>query len=535
MILRDYQQSAVNAIFNYWERGIGRNGLVVAPTGSGKSVIIAEFCKRICEEYRDAKIACVTDSKELVEQNEKELRKHYPEASTGVYSAGVGRRQTQAQITFMGIQSVYTRAFEFGKIDIICIDEAHMISRNSESMYGKFISDIKISNPNVVVIGFTATPFRLDSGLLHEGEGALFDGIAYCCDMKSLIEQKYLAPIVSKGGIKKIDLSKVHIRAGEYASNELAHAASDPELVRLAVNEIVECGHDRKSWLIFASGVDHAEMVAKSIRSHDISCEVITGDTPKEKRNSSIKRFKNGSLQSIVNIGVLTKGFNAPSCDLIALLFSTLSCGKYVQVVGRGMRMCEGKENCLLLDYGGNILRHGMIDDVDPIKKKDVFNVAKRPEPTKECPHCHAIMHARTAVCPACGYVFPVSASHGTEAYSGAVLTSQQQPFFVNVKDVWYSRHKKSGKPDILKIAMYDALDKEYPIWCCLGHTGYAQEKAFAVVKTFGGKATNVDDALKESYYWRKPIRIKVKPNGKFVEVLGIEFSNVPVTIQKEI
>ena len=215
MELRKYQQDAIEALFAYWETGKGKNPLIVMPTGSGKSLIIAEFCKQICTESPHVRISCVTDSRELIAQNEKELRKHYEDASTGVYSAGLGRRQTQAQITFAGIQSVYTQASIFGKQDIILVDEAHMIGKESQTRYGRFMNEMKALNPDVVVVGLTATPYRLDSGVLHEGEGALFDGIAHCTDLKQLIKAEYLVPVISKGGVKKIDLAKVpHSRRG---------------------------------------------------------------------------------------------------------------------------------------------------------------------------------------------------------------------------------------------------------------------------------------------------------------------------------
>jgi DNA repair protein RadD len=539
VILRDYQEEAVDSIFEYWENELGKNPLVCAPTGSGKSLIIADFCQRVCKDWSGVRIACVTDSRELIAQNEKELRQHYVTASTGIYGAGLGKRQTQAQITFVGIQSIYNKGFDLGKQDIIIIDESHMIGRDNNTRYGKFIKDMLIANPNLVVVGLTATPYRLDSGMLHEGDGALFDGICYVVEVKKLIREGYLVPVISKGGVRKIDLKDVHIRAGEYASNELAHAADDPELIRLAVDEIVRYGQDRKAWLIFASGVEHAEHVKNEFIKHDVVSALVTGETPKEERDKIIGSFREGKLRCLVNVGVLTKGFNAPICDLIALLMATKSTGKYVQIVGRGMRTHNGKENCLLLDYGGNCLAHGPIDEIDPVKKKNVFNVEKKAPPMKECPQCRLVVHARVTVC-ACGYQFPVVAPHGTEAYDGAVMSSQVKPEVIPIAGVWIGRHKKPGRPDSVKITFYTALDMEYYMWVGLDHDGYYKEKSLAVVKRFGGKAKTVDEALKESQYWRKPVAIAVKPRGRFFDIVGIIFDDTktqerPQDIQRDI
>ena len=531
--LRDYQQEAVDALFDYWESGLGKNPLVCAPTGSGKSVIMAEFERKTCVDWPDVRIMCITDSRELIEQNEKQLRKHWVDASTGAYSAGLGRKQTAGQITFAGIQSVYNKAFDFDKIDIVIVDECHMIPRKDQTRYGTFLKDMLIANPDLVVIGFTATPYRLDSGVLHEGKGAMFDGIAYVCEMKKLISEGYLVPVVSRGGVQNIDLSEVHVRAGEYAANELAHAADDPILVELAVKEIVQCGHDRKAWLIFASGVQHAEHVAEEIRKYGIKCEVVTGETPHDKRDSIVKRFKDGAIQCMVNVAIFTKGFDAPRCDMIALLMATKSTGRYVQIVGRGMRPYPGKEDCLLLDYGQNVTTHGMIDAIDPVRKKDLLFHVKRAPPTKICPKCSVFMHARTKICPGCGYEFPVVANHGTVAYEGAVLSSQQKAVVIEIPEEYrVLRHKKEGKPDSVRVIFCDNVGREHSMWLALDHGGYAAEKARAIVKQFGGSAKTVNEALQEYYYWRKVTHIKIVPKGKFDTIVGFVFEKNQSTQQ---
>lgn len=521
--LRDYQSEAIESLMHYFESEKGKAPIVVAPTGSGKSLIIADFCKRVCTETPNVRIMIVTDVKELIAQNEKELKALWPEANTGAYSAGLGRRDTRAQILFAGIQSVYNKVFEFGRVDIVIVDEAHMIGRNSDTRYHQFFTDLHMANPNTCIWGCTATPYRLDSGMLHEGQNALFDGIAYNVEMKKLIREKYLVPVISKGGIKKIDLRGVHIQAGEYKANELAMAADDPELIKSAVAEIVSLGLNRKSWLVFAAGVNHAENIAKAISEYNIDCSVVTGETPKTERDRIIDAFRNGQLKCVVNVGVLTKGFNNPRCDLIALLTSTKSTCKFVQMVGRGMRTFKDKEDCLLLDFGGNVIEHGVIDEIDPIHRKTVFGDPKKCDPVKECAQCHCIVNIRIKECPSCGYVFPIVSPHGTEAYDGAVMSGQITS--IEIVDFWVGRHKKPGRPDSIKLSFFDKMDKEYCMWLAIDHGGYATEKGIQVISKFGGRATTVDAALKEWNYWKKPIGISVKPRGKFHEIVGVKFA----------
>lgn len=531
--LRKYQEEALQYLFDYWGSGKGVAPIICAPTGSGKSLMIAEFCKRVCKETPHVRIMILAHVRELLTQNEKELKNVWAEAVTGIYSAGLGKKQIDKQITFAGIQSVYSKVFSFPKIDIVIIDECHLVPRNATTRYRRFLSDIVVANPKVCIVGFSATPFRLDSGMLTDGEDAIFDGIAYSVDIKQLIADGYLVPIISKGGAAQIDLTDVHIRAGEYQASELAHAADSPELVRIAVAEIVKYGKDRKAWLIFCSGVTHAEHVTIEVKKHGVECKVVTGDTQKEERDAIIADFKNGKLRAIANVGVMTTGVNVPICDLVALMTATTSAGRYVQMCGRTMRTHPNKENALLLDYGGNCLRFGMLDDINPIRERNIFNVVKNPDPVKECPNCHVILHTRTMICPACDFAFPVTAQHGTEAYAGAVLSDQQQSFIVEVKEMYCTRHKKLGGVDSLKCAFYDAADKEYAIWLCLNHTGFAKDKAVSIVRQFGGKADSVDSALKEWSYWRSPTHIRVRPEGKFYRIDGFKFDESKIVTRQ--
>src|SRR5271157_841830 len=534
--LRPYQEIALRDLFSYWDLGRGMAPVVVLPTGAGKSLLIAAFCQRVCTEDPDVKILVVTHSIELIDQNHRELRSYYPEASTGVYSASLGHRNIMAQIIFCGIQSVYERGFDFGRVDIVIVDECHLISRKESTRYQRFFKDLKIANPSLTTVGMTATPFRLDSGLLTEGNDRLFDGIAHCTELKTLIKDGYLLPVVSKGGSQQINLENVHVQAGEYNSSELAHAADDPLLVKLAVEEIVEYGQDRKSWLVYAAGVTHAEHIVSQLEERGVGCELLTGKTKLEKRNDMIKRFREGKLRCIVNIGVLTTGFNAPCTDLIALLFSTLSTGKYVQVVGRGTRLCPGKSDCLVLDYGGNVMKHGVLDEVDPVKRKNIFCVEKRAPPMKACGKCGIIVHARTRICPTCGYEFPTEVPHGCVAYEGAMLASQQPEKIIDVVgDPWYNLHKKPGKTTSLKITYADRMDREHCIWLCLDHGGYPAERARGIVKRLGGKANTVAEAYQECEYWRKPVQIRVKPDKKFTKITGFIFSDKVQTTQQHI
>lgn len=522
--LRDYQRAAIDGLYDYWAGGRGNHPILVAPTGAGKSLILAKLIEDAMS-FPGTRVIVLTHVKELLEQNAKELIEAYPTADFGFYSASIGQKRLDKPITFAGIQSVWKRAFDMvPPPDLVLIDECHMLPKDTTTRYGSFIADLQTCNPDVKIVGLTATPYRLDSGYLHKGEGALFDGIAYDIPVGMLMEQGYLAHVISKGSANKIDLTNVKMRGGEFNESDLAAAASDPELVQATVAEIVELGADRRAWLVFASGIKHAEMICAAMHGHGIEADVVTGSDAKSEREAKIASFKAGRLRCLINVNVLTTGFNVPGVDLVALVRATASTGLYIQMVGRGTRTASNKENCLLLDYGQNVERHGFIDAVKPKPKGSGEGSA----PVKTCEHCQTICHAAVRVCPECGAEFPApTPNHETKAYGGAVLSSQVQAEWVDVGRVDYFRHKKVGKPDSIKVT-YQTGIAFISEWLCPDHGGYAASRYHARMKALGATAMTTDDALQECDAWNWPNRIKVKPNpnnAKFMEIVQLDYS----------
>ena len=528
--LRDYQREAVDGLYNYWASKAGDNPLVVAPTGSGKTAILAQVIKDAMS-YPDTRVLVVTHVKELLEQGASGLLKLYPEADYGIYSAGLKQKVLNKPITFAGIQSVWERAYDMVPApDLVLIDEAHLLPKNTETRYNRFIADLKICNPDVKVVGLTATPYRLDTGYLHKGKGAIFDGIAHDIPVSMLMDQGYLSPVISKGGIKQIDLSGVGKRGGEFIESELATAASDPELVESTVREIVTLADKRKSWLVFSSGVNHAHLLADEFEKYFVDVGVVTGSDSSAVREKTIADFKSGKLQCLINVNVLTTGFDHPGVDCVCLVRATASCGLYIQCIGRGTRVSEGKENCLILDYGSNVERHGFIDQVKP---KDKMSGGDGEAPVKQCEKCQTIVHAAAKICPECGFEFPAPLlNHGSSSYSGAMLSSQVVAEWVDVDDVLYSRHKKEGKPDSIKVTYYCGM-LSVSEWLCPDHGGYAASKYRERKSLLNAYADTTTEALNEAHFWRKPSRVMVKPsshNPKYKEITKFDYTQVEKT-----
>jgi len=363
--LRPYQSAAIQGIYNYFQDESG-NPLVVIPTAGGKSLVMATFVEGVLKAFPDQRILIVTHVRELIEQNFAELQKLWPQAPAGIYSAGLKKREIRAQILFAGIQSIHKRVYDVQKCDLVLIDEAHLIPRSSNTMYRKFLDGLKRLNPDLKVIGLTATPYRLDSGLLHEGDEAIFTDIAYEVSVRELIDDHYLSPLISKRMATQIDLTGVGTRGGEFIPKDLEAAIDQDAITQSAVNEIFSYSSNRKSWLIFCAGVDHAYHVRDAVRSRGVTCETIVGDTPSSQREAIINDFKAGRIQCLTNANVLTTGFNAPAVDLIAMLRPTKSAGLYVQIVGRGCHLALHQTDNLVLHLAGNIARHGPIAAIKP-------------------------------------------------------------------------------------------------------------------------------------------------------------------------
>jgi DNA repair protein RadD len=479
--LRDYQRAAIEAVYDHL-RARDDNPCVVIPTGGGKTPVIATICRDAVVQW-GGRVLVLAHVKELLEQNADKLRAVCPEVPFGVYSAGLKRRDRTEPVIVAGIQSVYQRACDFDPFDLVLVDEAHLITPDGDGMYRQFLADARAVNPQLRVIGFTATPYRLKSGNICTPDGIL-NHVCYEVGVRELVVQGYLCPLVSKAGKVKADTSDLPVRGGEYIAAEVEALMDDAELVQAACAEIVEQTRNRQAVLIFASGIAHGDHIVRVMRDeHGIECGFVIGDTPSEERADILARFKAGELKYLVNVNVLTTGFDAPHIDCIALLRPTLSPGLYYQMVGRGFRLHPGKTNCLVLDYGGNVLRHG---PVDQIKVKTDNHDGTGEAPAKECPKCQALIAAGYARCPECGYEFPPPerAKHAAKASGAGILSGQVTVETLTVRDVVYSVHTKRGAgenaPKSMRVDYRIGWHRWKSEWICFEHSGYARQKAVA-------------------------------------------------------
>jgi len=407
--LRAYQRASLDALAAAWGRGgadaAAPGHLIVLPTGAGKSLVIAALARETLDETPLARVVIVTHSRELVAQNFSELTRAWPEAPAGIFSAGLGRREAGAQVLVCGIQSVADRLDAVGPRDLVIVDEAHLIPRAAETRYGRFLAGLRARTPGLRVAGFTATPYRLDSGRLDEGPQRLFSGIAYEADTFTLIRQGFLAPLVSKATLTQLDVSGVGRRAGDYIPGELEAAVNHDAITRAAVAELAEYGRGRRAWLAFCAGLAHAEAVRDAVRAEGYPCETVSGETPRRERDRIVAAFRAGRIRCLTSVGVLGTGFNVPEVDLVALLRPTRSTGLYVQQVGRALRCAPGKTDALILDYAGLVRMHGPVDAVTARSAGEIQSQLLGGAGglrAKPCPGCGALIPLNASTCEPC-------------------------------------------------------------------------------------------------------------------------------------
>ncbi|WP_352402952.1 DEAD/DEAH box helicase [Pyramidobacter sp.] len=496
--LRDYQQRAIVMLYSWLARNAG-NPCIVAPTGSGKSWIIAALCEDILRQWPDSRILILSHVKELLSQDADKIVQAWPDAPVGLYSAGLGHRDVD-RITVAGIQSIWRRPEKLGKVDLAIVDEAHLINHSDSGMYRSLLKSLKEQNPLMRIVGLTATPYRLGHGLITEGENRIFDGLVEPVTIAELVAREFLAPLRSKLPAKTLDVEGVHKRGGEYVESELQLAvdtdANNAEIVR----ETISRAGDRKAWLFFCTGVEHAFHMRDELRQAGIPTATVVGDTPAAERAEILENFKSGQLKALTNVDVLTTGFDYPGIDLLAMCRPTLSPGLYVQMAGRGMRVAEGKADCLVLDFAGNVAAHGPITSVAIPKRKR----AAEKKPVRKCPECDEIVAANAKICPACGYEFPaperkpqIMALHGRDDIMGI------EPSEMELRGwFWSVQHSSRNGLPMLRVD-YDSRDFVRSIsvseYLCLMHGGFAEQKGFKTLRYLmrcSGIAARYPDAM---------------------------------------
>lgn len=480
-MLRYYQKAAVDACHQYLQDHATGNPCIVLPTGAGKTHVIVQLCQDV--QRWGGRVLILAHVKELLQQAKEKL-----EAAggmdIGVYSASLNSRDTGNDVVIAGVQSIYKRGLELcgsRPFNLIIVDEAHRIPVDGEGMYNQLLQDLKAANPKLRIVGLTATPYRTGDGYVC-GDESILDEVCYEANIRELIANGYLCRLTSKRSPNEVDLSGLRIARGDYVQTDMESRFGGDEKVATATDEIVQLTQDRNKVLIFCCGIEHATDVATRLEDLGQSVRVVTSQH--SGRDAAIEAFKAGRCKYLVNVNVLTEGFDATDIDAVILLRATVSPGLYYQMVGRGLRIHPNKSDCLVLDFGGNVRRHGTIDNLSI--KENGKGDGTGESPVKTCPDCNEMVHVGLLLCSSCGFEFPPTDPNHEAISSGDSPLASRDVTTWKITEVAYSLHQKkvaegeTAKPPSLRVTYYEGTQVAADEWVCLEHSGFAYEKAYS-------------------------------------------------------
>ncbi|CAH6911888.1 putative superfamily II DNA/RNA helicase [Vibrio chagasii] len=557
MELRDYQAATIGGLFSWWKENGNTPAVVVLPTAAGKTIVFSALIKNLKESFPRCRVLILSHTKELVGQARDKLKTVWPSAPVGVYAAGLNERDIASDIISASRDSIARAVDKFPPFDLVIIDEAHLINNKNEGRYRAIIAHFLAANPSAAIVGFTATPFRSGTagGYIY-GQDRLFKGVAHEVKMIELMRAGFLCKITAKPvdetGV--IDTSKVATKGGDFCLGQLAKVSEDSPQVKLAVDDWKTKAYDngRRSNCFFAVSVAHAEMIQKAVLAVGVECGLVTGETPQDERDLTLARFESGDLPAIVNIATLTTGWDAPRLDCIVLLRPTKSLVLYLQIIGRGLRLHESKQNTLVLDYGENLERFGAIDQASPAEKRKAApkvqvcehceslvnfyaftcpecNGQLKEKPRKVCDHCGTECAPSCTKCPACGSLF---LTHKGQAEFGAIISTEDDIRQYDVERITANpaKSRKTGRA-YLQIWFWASIETKFKKNVFIGWPGNIGQESdqFWQWLTNG----NLNDPanpghaarmLNECGHLAKPIKsVQIDHKSKYKDIIRID------------
>lgn len=404
--LRPYQQDAVDAVIAHVKKRLSPCLLELA-TGAGKSLIVAELAKFFAKAAPSKRVLCIAPSKELVEQNAEKYALTGNHAS--IYCASAGKKCLRSQVIFASPQSALGTIEKIARMGVsaIIIDEAHGITPTMRKLI-EVVLEFEIkgikANDKCRIIGMTATPYRMGTGYIYAidatGEDEIhhdetktvdpfYSKLLYKITAGELVSDEYLSQVSIGESSDHYDTSHLETdRMGKFTAKSIEKTFSGNTKTERITQSIIEQSADKMGVMIFASTISHAEEITGYL-PHGES-EVITGKLKKKDRQNFIESFKSQEYKYIVNVDILTTGFDAPHVDVVAIMRATESASLFQQIIGRGLRLHDDKESCLILDYAENIDRHGLQDDIFTPEIKAKRKGEDGEEISVTCPACAA-------------------------------------------------------------------------------------------------------------------------------------------------
>lgn len=570
--LRDYQRTARNAIWDAIAVKKSKGTLCAMPTGVGKGTQNADLAGGIVKAFPSQRILCVTHSQILVGQNAKDFREMWPEIPMGIISAGLKLREYGMPVTFAGIGSIYKNPAALGKINVLIIDEAQAVSDKETSMYVQLIATLRKTNPTLVVVGLTATPYRMGMGLLTEG--GIFTDI--CIDMCSpewiewFVQEGYLVPLIAKKTRSFIDTSDVKLTGGDYNVKGLSNAAMRGDMTEKAIAEALPLIMDRKSIAIYCVSIEHVQQVVLTLDAYGLDCEFVHSKAGDDHNAAALARFDRGESRFIASMGQLTTGWNCPRLDCIIMLRPTRSPGLWVQMLGRGTRpffcldaiqgadgvwyipdretkhgrlaaiAAAQKHACVVLDFARNTEEMGPFDNPQLPKRRGpgggmaIMKACQKGRMVdQEYYGCGTYAWPAERYCKECGYEFYFEIKFDSSTTGTALMGTKRdvKPYIepeiadFKVTRVSYVRHQKPGKPDSVRVNYICGM-RQFSTYLCPDHGGGATARARGWWRKHidNNPPNGIDTWIERMDEARVPASIKVKLKKDWPEIMDWSF-----------
>ena len=398
MLLRPYQEAAINDACKALDTH--KNTIVVAPTGAGKTIMLSAL---VGKRYEDGKKILVMQHRdELVDQNKSKFERINPYITTSIVNGTVKNWKGDTVFSMVQTISRNRNLMDRPAFDMLVIDESHHAAADT---YLKVIKAVKEDNPDAEIVGFTATPNRGDG----KGLRKVFNNCSHQIDITTLIREGFLVPpksYVIDCGVKD-SLRNVAISGNDFNMEQVESIMNRKVINQKVVEEYLNHAEGRKT-VVFCSTIKHAEDLLEEFIDQGVNAEMVTGDTPKSERAQTLHDLVHNDLKVVVNVAVLTEGFDAPPVSCIILTSPCSQKATMVQMIGRGLRTINPEEfpdlvkrDCIVLDFGTSVLTHGSLEDAVNLDDKQ-----KGEQPLKQCPECEAVIPLSAKICPIWGHVF---------------------------------------------------------------------------------------------------------------------------------
>lgn len=561
MILREYQVRVLDTAWDAMQ--YKHNILITAPCSAGKTILFSKLVQRLMRENPSFRCLILVDREILVTQSRDKLHTVAPElsASVGVVCASVSTtKELHLPVTVASRQTLIKQLDKFPPVQLTIIDEAHLMALPNDEkaipdQFSEIINKLREYNPNMRMVGCTASPYRLGVGYIHgarnkQGTRPYFDQVDAEITTRELLAGGFIAPLVGRANTGKqiiTDLANVKMVAGEFNLGQLSDVMCRPIHVQSCIDAWRTYAADRKKTLVFCTTIAHAEAVAESFRNHDIQAVAIHSKLNAIDLEVRMKALEKGTMPVFTSVAKLTTGMDVVAIDCIVMARPTKSAALYQQCIGRGQRLAEGKEDCLVIDLVGCTAEFGT--DMDNLLVAVPYGNGGGEAPYKICPGenqdgtvCGQSVHASLMYCPACGYAFP--RSEEIEAKIGKLekveFNKIPEPEPYEVTHVGYEVHesRKSGKR-LIKVTYICGPFSDFNEWICLPdfYSGYAVEKARVWWEKRSDEPfpENCEEFIFLADELLQPAVVMVTKEGKYSRVTGCKFMENGEVVPEEL